>query len=104
MRKRRFEILLPLRFNDGQPIDRELFDQTREELVAQFGSLTLHPSALQGIWVNEGIRYEDECRRFFVDVDDTPENESFFANFKLHLMDRFQQIAVYISSYPVDIV
>jgi hypothetical protein len=43
MRKRRYEILLPLKFNDGQPVPAEALNQTREELPARFDGLTVHP-------------------------------------------------------------
>ena len=35
---------------------------------------------------------------------DTPENRQFFAEFKLILRDRFQQIEIYIVSYPIEVV
>lgn len=34
---RRYEILLPLRFNDGQPVPLELVDETVIRLGEQFG-------------------------------------------------------------------
>ena len=59
MRKKRYETLLPLKYNDGRPVSDELFEQTREELVAQFGAICLQPNVVRGIWVHEGIQYED---------------------------------------------
>ncbi|HVC95842.1 MAG TPA: hypothetical protein VND64_19280 [Pirellulales bacterium] len=56
MRKRRYEALLPLRYNDGRPID------------AQFGGLSVQPNVVRGIWIHEGARYEDELLRYVVDV------------------------------------
>jgi hypothetical protein len=35
----RYEILLPLNYNDGTPIEPEKFQETRRELVEQFGAL-----------------------------------------------------------------
>jgi hypothetical protein len=104
MRKRRYEILLPIRFNDGQPVSGELLEQTREELVAQFRGLQILPHTVLGLWVYEGSRYEDELRRFTVDVEDTPENQQFFVDFKRKLLERFAQIEIYIASYPVDLL
>ena len=40
MQKRRYEILLPLKHNDGRPVSGEVFEQTREDLIAQFGGVT----------------------------------------------------------------
>lgn len=104
MQKRRFEILLPLKHNDGRPVDGELFEQTREELVAQFGAATLHPQPVIGVWTDDRTRYEDELIRLVIDVDDTTENQQFFATFKRSLLDRFDQIEIYIASHPVDIL
>jgi hypothetical protein len=52
----------------------------------------------------QGSRYEDELRRITVDVEDSPENQQFFAAFKQRLLERFEQIEIYIVSYPVDIL
>ena len=96
MPKRRYEILLPLLHNDGRPVSGESFDQTRQELVAQFGAVSFFPHSLLGIWVHEGSRFEDELVRVVVDVDDTPETRQFFSTFKAVLLARFEQIEIYI--------
>ena len=104
MRKRRYEILLPLKHNDDRPVDGEQFEQTREELIVQFGAVSFLPHTVLGIWVHERARYEDESLRLVVDVDDTPEDQRFFASYKATLLERFEQIEIYIVSYPVDIL
>ena len=104
MRKRRYEILLPLKFNDGRLVSGELLQQTREELLARFTGLQIQPHTDLGLWIYEGSRYEDELRRFTIDVEDTPENEQFFAEYKKKLLERFEQIEIYIASYPVNLV
>ena len=40
MSRRRYEILLPLRYNDGKTVEPEKFFDTHEELVAVFGAVT----------------------------------------------------------------
>jgi hypothetical protein len=75
-----------------------------EEVISQFGALSLYPQPIRGLWVHEGARYEDELIRIIVDVDDIPENQHFFLRLKSILLERFEQIAVYIISYPVDIL
>jgi hypothetical protein len=49
-------------------------------------------------------RYEDELLRYVVDVDDAPENEQFFVRLKATLLERFDQIEIYVASYLVDIL
>jgi hypothetical protein len=104
MLKRRYEILLPLKHNDGRPVSDEKLNQTREELVDQFEAVSVQPQSILGIWVHEGVRYEDSSVRVIVDVEDTPENRQFFSDWKATLLARFEQIEIYIASYPVDIV
>lgn len=95
---------MPVRHNDGRLVPDELLEQTREELIAQFGALTIVPHTVLGVWLHEGSRFEDELRRFTVDVDDTPENQQFFIAFKALLLERFEQIEIYIASYPLDVL
>ena len=57
-----------------------------------------------GAWVHEGTHYEDELRRFTVDVEDVPENQHFMTAFKKTLLERFEQIEIYMVSFPVDII
>ena len=104
MRKRRYEILLPVRHNDGRLVSWELIEQTWEELVARFGGITGAPQTYLGIWIHEGTRFEEEMRRFTVDVANTAANRQFFIRYKATLRERFEQVEIYIASYLVDIV
>src|SRR5438477_12721685 len=103
MPKRRYEILLPLRHNDGRPVTSDKFGLTRQELLAQFGALSTDPQSLLGTWTFEGKQYEDELLRFVVDADDTQENREFFVSFKRVLLERFEQLEIYIISHPIDV-
>jgi hypothetical protein len=97
-------MLLPLKYNDGRPVENEKIYQTREELIARFDAISFLPGSVQGIWVHEGVRYEDDLLRVVVDVEDIPENHEYFVNCKAALCEGFQQVTIYISSYPVDIL
>jgi hypothetical protein len=104
MRRRRYEILLPLKFNDGRPVGDELLDQTREDLLARFEGMTYNPQGLIGTWIHGGVRYHDECVQVTIEVEDTPENHEFFVSFKANLLSRFEQLDIYIAYYAVDIL
>ncbi len=39
-----------------------------------------------------------------VDVEDTPEDRQFFVEFKVVLLERFEQLEIYIVSYPIDVL
>ena len=74
---RRYEVLLPLKFNDGRPVPDELISETLLEL---------------------------ETSRLFVDVPDLPEHRQFFAELKGRLKSRFQQLEIWMTTYPIDVV
>src|SRR6266576_1458831 len=98
---RRYEILLPTQYNDGSPVESEKIDTTLMEISARFGALTFRPEQLIGLWFHRGQRFEDNNVCVAVDVDETPEIASFFAQYKEVLKQRFQQIEIYIVSYEV---
>src|SRR5262245_47524905 len=70
VRTKRFEILLPLTYNDGPLIEAEKFDQTAEELCDRFGSVTQDTVRIAGTWKSRGTRYRDELLRMRIDSKD----------------------------------
>jgi hypothetical protein len=50
---RRFEILLPRRFNDGQSIPDELIADTLIELEERFGAVSSETQTIYGLWRHE---------------------------------------------------
>ena len=100
---RRYEIILPTRYNDGASIEPLKYWDTAEEIVARFGAVTWQPEILRGIWQHDGKRYEEDNVRFYVDVEDTPGNAEFFKNFKSVLKQRFRQLDIWMVSYEIRI-
>jgi hypothetical protein len=49
---RRYDLFLPLTYNDGRQVEDAKFDAVERRLLAQFGGLTAQQRAfpLQGIW------------------------------------------------------
>jgi hypothetical protein len=100
---RRYEIILPTRYNDGGAVEREKFLATNGELALQFGAVSFLPETLRGVWIHEGQRFEEDNIRLFVDVEETPESAAFFRHFKTTLKERFRQIDIWIVSYEIQI-
>jgi hypothetical protein len=71
MRRRRYEMLLPLLHNDGRPVSPGKHRQTREELFGRYGAVSSLPGMVHGTWLHAGIRYEDESIRLVMDVANT---------------------------------
>jgi len=101
---RRFEILLPLRFNNGQAVPDTLLVDVVQELERHFGSVSSETQIIRGVWQHEGVSIRDELVRVFVDVPDLQEHREFFLAFKERLKQLFGQLEIWITSYPVDIL
>jgi hypothetical protein len=102
--RRRFEILLPLRFNDGQPVPDELVGESLLELRRPFGGVTAETQVIRGHGQHQSEVYRDDLVRVVVDVGDTAENHAFFVAYKEQLKTRFQQIDIWMTSYLVDVI
>ena len=98
---RRYEIILPTRYNDGTPVEESLYLLTNRELARQVGAVSFLPETIHGLWLHQGQSYEEENVRLFVDVEDTPENAAFFVRYKQQLKERFRQIDIWIVSYEI---
>lgn len=100
----RYEILLPLQYNDGTPVEPEKFQETRRELIAKFGAMSMEPGSILGFWTYQGKEYEDELLRIILDVEDTSSIQNFFLKYKEILKERFDQVDIWITAYPIRIL
>ncbi|MBA3960389.1 MAG: hypothetical protein H0X40_00610 [Chthoniobacterales bacterium] len=101
---RRYEVFLPLLFNDGSPVPETLLVETFRELRTEFAAASWETHTLRGEWESGGVVYNDNLTRFFVDVPDEPEHREFFKSLKETLKTRFQQLDVWITSHPIDVI
>ena len=101
---RRYEILLPLRFNDGQPVSDALISETLTELESHFGAVLWETQAVRGRWRHEEEVYSDDLMRVIIDVEDLVEHRQFFGEFKERLKLRFRQIEIYMTTHLVDVI
>lgn len=104
MRMKRYEILLPLVYNDGKEIEKEKFFQTDQELVEKFGATTTDTTIAIGSWVYKGVLYKDRLIRIRVDVEDTEDARKFLEDFKEVLKERFKQIDIWITGYEIEVI
>jgi len=100
----RFEILLPLEFNDGRPVPREFLAEAAVEVQRRFGGVSWESQVVEGIWRQGEVEYRDRLNRLFVDAEDTEENRQFFIRLKARLKSRFQQLDVWLTVHPIEIL
>jgi hypothetical protein len=101
---RRYEILLPLKFNDGTPIPENLLAETLLEIERTIGPLSFENQEILGVWQHNGHIYRDKLARVFVDVPDTDANRRFFADLKERLKRRFDQLDIWVTTHPLEIL
>lgn len=101
---RRFELLLPLRFNDGQAVPDDLIAETLIELETRFGAVSCETQMIQGRWHYEAQTYRDDLVRLFLDVPDTPENFQFFVEYKEQIKTRFKQIDIWLTTFLIEVL
>lgn len=100
----RFEILLPLFYNDGRAIEREKFLETDDEVVQLFGAASTDTVVVRGRWLYQSTLYQDQLIRVRLDVEDTPENWQSVRTFKETLKVRFDQVDIWITAHRIDII
>lgn len=100
----RYEILLPLCYNDGRRIEHSKFRQTNLDLLKEFSGTTVDRVVAIGAWKYRGTIYEDELLRIVVDVPSSVQADDFFRKFKEILKARFEQLDIWISRHELDIL
>jgi hypothetical protein len=101
---RRFEVLLPLRFNDGQQVPDDVIADLLLQLRRQFGAVSSETQTIHGLWYHEGQTYRDELVRIFVDAPDTADTRQFFIDFKETLKAKLKQIDIWMTTYPIEVL
>jgi hypothetical protein len=100
---RRFEVLLPLRFNDGRDVPPEWLAEAVLEVVDHFGAASYETQKIEGHWRHGGVSYRDDLVRVVVDVPDTAENRGWIKEFKGRWKAKLEQLELWVVSYLLDI-
>jgi hypothetical protein len=100
---RRFEVLLPLQFNDGRTVPPEWLAEAVLEIVDHFGAVSYETQKVEGHWRHGGVLYRDDLVRIIVDVPDLAKNRRWMKHFKERWKDRLEQLELWLISYPIEI-
>lgn len=100
---RRFEVLLPLQFNDGKEVPGEWIAEAVLEVVDQFGAASYETQRVEGHWRHSGVIYRDNLVRIVVDVPDTDEHRNWVKEFKSRWKAKLEQLELWVISYRIEI-
>jgi uncharacterized protein YnzC (UPF0291/DUF896 family) len=96
---KRYEIYLPLKYNDGKQIEPEKIKRIREELIAVFGALTVSSfsAPYQGSWKYGGVTFIDDIIKIEIITIDDKKSQALFRSFKERLKRQLKQIDILIT-------
>jgi len=100
---RRFEVLLPLQFNDGRDVPPEWLAEAVLEIVGYFGAASYETQKVEGHWRHGGVLYRDDLVKIVVDVADTFENRQWLRDFKDRWKKRLEQVELWMISYRIEV-
>lgn len=97
-------MLLPLKYNDGRDVPEDQLIDSLLELESRFGAVSCESQTTRGMWQHEGQTFRDDLIRVYVDVHDVEQHRAFFIAFKETLKERFEQIDIWMTTYPLDVL
>jgi len=100
---RRFEILLPLQFNDGREIPPEWLAEAVLEIVENFGAASYETQKVEGHWRHQGILYRDNLVKIVIDASDEGANREWMREYKARWKAKLEQLELWLVSYTIDV-
>lgn len=100
---RRFEVLLPLQFNDGREVPSDWLAEAVLEVVDQFGAASYETQKVEGHWRHGGVLYRDNLVKLVVDLPDTTKSRNWMRGFKSRWKARLEQLDLWLVSYRIRI-
>lgn len=100
---RRFEVLLPLQFNDRREVPADWLAEAALEIVDRFGAVSYETQKVEGHWRQGGILYRDNLVKLVVDVPDAVDNREWMREFKDRWRARLEQLELWMVSYRIDV-
>jgi len=100
---KKYEIYLPVKYNDGTDVEPEKFYEVRITLSALFGGLTTSSTAapFEGTWIHQGVEYKDLVIKLEIITSDDDKMEKFFRDYKETLKEIFQQKEILITMHEI---
>jgi hypothetical protein len=100
---RRFEVLLPLQFNDGTDVPAELLAEAVLEIVDHFGAASYETQKVEGHWRHGGIIVRDNLVKIVIDIPDSLSNRRWMKQYKDRWRSGFEQTELWMVSYAVEV-
>jgi hypothetical protein len=100
---RRFEVLLPLQFNDGSDVPAELLAEAVLEIVDYFGAASYETQKVEGQWRHGRVLIRDNLVKLVVDAPDVVSNRRWMKQYKERWRSQLEQVELWMVSHSVDV-
>ena len=100
---RRFEILLPLQFNDGREVPSDWLAEAVLEIVAHFDAASYETQKVEGHWRYQDILYRDNLVEIVIDASDEEANREWMREYKARWKAKLEQLDLWLVSYIIDL-
>ncbi|HET8781280.1 MAG TPA: hypothetical protein VFM63_02590 [Pyrinomonadaceae bacterium] len=103
---KKYEVYLPLKYNDGQEVEPEKLKEITQQLVAVFGAVTVSSlsAPFQGTWRYGGVEFVDEIIRFEIITEQDFRSNLFFKKFKKQLKRTLRQFDILITVQTIETI
>ena len=103
---RRYEIYLPLNYNNGEPIESKKITAICDELALAFGAITISPLSAphQGRWKYGGVEYIDEIIKVEILASGDTVTKKFLKDFKARLKKDLLQVDILITTHGIQVI
>jgi hypothetical protein len=103
---KKYEIYLPLKYNDGKEIEPHKIELIRNELAGTFGAITVSAisAPFQGNWAYAGVEYVDDIIKVEIITKEDPKTTLFLASFKQRLKQVLQQHEILITVHDIKLI
>ena len=100
---RRFEILLPLQFNDGREVPPEWLAEAVLEIVEKFDAASYETQKVEGHWRHQGVLYRDNLVKIVIDAPDEEASREWMRDYKARWKEKLEQLDLWLVSYIIDV-
>ena len=103
---RKYDVYLPLRYNNGKPVEPTKISNICDELAETFGAITVSPLSApnQGRWKYGGVEYIDDIIKIEVVTTRDRQTKKFFIEFKERLKTSLRQIDILITTHGIQVI
>lgn len=103
-RVKEYDIFVPLRHNDGSPVEPRRFRDLQLRLLEYFDGVTFFPQPNEGLWRIGPVTYRDEIVIYRVVGGNARSARRFIRQLKEELKRVFQQEEIFIVERDIEIM